>query len=124
MGTAYPKLDLLSSEHLEGAAVYDANGKQIGKIDRLLIDKTSGQVRYAILDFGGFMGLRHRAHALPWASLAYDRQHDRYTADVSEEALDAAPEFTASGLMSREWESLVHQHYKTPPYWEGESATG
>ncbi len=121
MGSAYPKANLIS---LEGASVYDANGKEVGKIERLLIDKTSGQVRYAIIDFCGFMGLRHGAHAVPWTAMAYDREHDRYTADVTEQALEAAPYFNSDSLMNREWEAQVHQHYNTSPYWEGQSATG
>jgi len=122
MGTAHPKLNLIPSEHLEGASVYDANGKAVGKIDRLLIDKASGQVRYAIVDFHGFMGLRHGAHALPWTALTYDATQDRYTADVSEKILEAAPVLMPELSMSREWEAQLHQHYQTQPYWEGQSA--
>jgi len=121
MGTASPKLNLTS---LEGAGVYDANGKEVGKIERLLIDKASGQVRYAIIDFHGFMGLRPGAHPLPWTAISYDTARDRYTADVTEQTLEAAPECMADSQMSREWEAQVHQHYKTPPYWEGEGAGG
>ena len=124
MGTASPKLNLISSEHLEGASVYDASGKDVGKIDRLMIDKASGQVRYAIVDFCGFMCLRHGAHAVPWTAMAYDRERDRYTADVTEQLIEAAPDFSADSPMSREWETLVHQHYKASPYWEGQGAAG
>ncbi len=122
MGTANPKFNLISSEHLEGASVFDANGKEVGKIDRLLIDKASGQVRYAIIDFSGFMGLRHDAHAVPWTAMAYDGERDRYTADVTEQTLEASPGCMADSAMNREWEAKVHQHYKTSPYWEGQSA--
>ena len=122
MGTAYPKANLISSEHLEGAMVHDAAGKEIGRIDRLMIDKASGQVRYAIIDFCGFMCLRHGNHAVPWRAMTYDAESDRYTTNVTEELLEAAPELKDDSWMSRDWEMLIHQHYKAQPYWEEQGA--
>jgi len=122
MGTAYPTANLISSEHLEGATVHDPSGKEIGRIDRLMIDKASGQVRYAVIDFCGFMCLRHGNHAVPWSAIAYDKEADRYTTNVTEGLLESAPEFTDESWKNRDWEMLVHQHYKTQPYWEGQDA--
>ena len=122
MGAAYLKPNLISSEHMQGATVYDASGKEIGRIDRLMIDKASGQVRYAIVDFCGFMCLRHGNHPVPWSAMTYDREGDRYTTNVTEELLEAAPELRDDSWTSRDWEMLVHQHYKVTPYWEGQGA--
>jgi sporulation protein YlmC with PRC-barrel domain len=69
MGTAQPEFNLISSEDVEGTTVYDPNGNEIGKVDHLMIDKISGQVRYAIMSFGGFLGLGHKHYSLPWSSL-------------------------------------------------------
>ena len=123
MATAYPKLNLISSEHIEGATVHDATGKEIGRIDRLMIDKASGQVRYAVVDFCGFMCIRHGQHAIPWSSLAYDKESNWYATNVTKELLEAAPEFSNDSWMDRDWETRVHQHYKARAYWEERSAT-
>ena len=57
--TAHPNHQLISSEDVEGTEVYDVSGKNIGEVDHLMIDKTSGRVGYAVMSFGGFMGLGH-----------------------------------------------------------------
>jgi hypothetical protein len=112
------KHNLISSEHIEGATVHDASGKEIGKIDRLMIDKASGQVRYAVVDFCGFMCLRHGLHAMPWSSLRYDKDRDWFTTDVTEKQLESAPELAEESWTDRDWETLVHRHYQARPYWE------
>ena len=57
--TAHPNHQLISSEDVEGVNVYDTQGKKIGEIDHLMIDKISGRVTYAVMSFGGFLGLGH-----------------------------------------------------------------
>jgi sporulation protein YlmC with PRC-barrel domain len=123
MATAHPKLNMISSEHIEGATIHDSSGKEIGRIDRLMIDKISGQVRYAVVDFCGFMCLRHGNHAVPWSALAYNQERDHYTTNVTEKLLEAAPEFTEDSWMDRNWETQLHQHYKAPPYWAERAAS-
>ena len=59
MGTASPTFKFISSESVEGTIVYDPSGNKIGEIDHLMIEKKSGSVRYAVMSFGGFMGLGH-----------------------------------------------------------------
>ena len=114
---------LISSEYLEGATIHDASGKEIGRVDRLIIDKVAGQVRYAVVDFCGFMCMRHENHLVPWGSLTYDKDRDWYTSNVTEKQLETAPEFTDdSWTMNRDWEALLHQHYGARPYWDIGSA--
>lgn len=115
---AHPKLELISSEHLVGAKVCDPSGKEIGEIDHLMIDKATGQARYAVVNFCGFMCLRPGHHAIPWNSLQYDRSSDRYTTSVTEKQLEVAPEFDDASWTDREWETRIHQHYSARPYWE------
>ena len=118
MATAHPKFNLISSEHIEGATVHDGGGKEIGRIERLMIDKVSGQVRYAVVDFCGFMCIRHGHHPIPWSSLTYDKESDWYTTNVTEQLLEAAPDFTDDSWMDRDWEKRVHQHYNARAYWD------
>lgn len=122
MGTANPEFNLISSEDVEGTAVFDPSGNEIGNVDHLMIDKLSGQVRYAIMSFGGFLGLGHSHYPLPWSSLTYDKQRDGYMTNVTEQQLRDAPEFSDDSWTNRAWESQVHQHYNAQPYWD-ESGT-
>src|SRR3954464_13046403 len=64
-----PSHPLIESDHIEGTAVYDANGKQIGTIKRLVIEQVSGHVVYAVTFFGGFLGLGSEMHTIPWEQL-------------------------------------------------------
>ena len=63
---------LIGSDKVEGTNVYDAKGEKIGSIERVMIDKRSGHVAYAVLSFGGFLGLGSDYYPIPWASLNYD----------------------------------------------------
>ena len=63
---------VISSDKVEGSAVYNVNGDKLGSIDDLMIDKLSGQVRYAVLEFGGFLGMGTDRYPLPWSMLKYD----------------------------------------------------
>ena len=63
--------NILSSK-VAGTAVYNASGEKLGSIDDLVIDKVSGQVRYAALEFGGFLGIGTDRYPIPWAKLKYD----------------------------------------------------
>jgi sporulation protein YlmC with PRC-barrel domain len=118
MRTANRNFNLISSENVEGTNVYDPSGKKIGSIDHLMIDKVSGNVRYAVMSFGGFMGLGHSHYPLPWNAIKYDSVHEGYVTNVTEDQLKDAPEFSDDSWTDRDWEVRWHQHFQTPPYWE------
>ncbi|MGB9162893.1 MAG: PRC-barrel domain-containing protein [Rhodomicrobium sp.] len=71
---------LISSREVEGAAVYDADGMKVGSIDHLVIERVSGQVAYAVVVFGGFLGRLKSHYRLPWPMLKYDTKLDGYRA--------------------------------------------
>jgi hypothetical protein len=123
MATANPIFTLISSEDLEGTKVFGATGEEIGKVGHLMIDKVSGKVRYAMLSFGGFLGLGRSHYPLPWNALKYDADKEGYVAPVTEQQLREAPEFSGDEWMNREWETRWHQHFQAKPYWE-EGAKG
>jgi sporulation protein YlmC with PRC-barrel domain len=99
-----PSHPLVESDHIEGTAVYDANGKPIGSIKRLVIEKVSGHVIYAVTSFGGFLGLGSETHTIPWEQLHYDTTLGGYKTSITEDQLRKAPEF------SRGDESLLSGH--------------
>src|SRR5262245_33816888 len=111
---------LIASDRVEGTPVRRASGEKIGTIERLMIDKLSGNVAYAVLSFGGFLGMGQKHLPIPWARLTYDRTLGAYHPDLSDEELKAAPSFAADqefdcGDRSREVE--IHNYYRVPPYW-------
>ena len=115
--TAHPNHQLISSEDVEGTNVYGVDGKKIGEIDHLMIGKVSGRVTYAVISFGGFLGLGHSHYPVPWAALKYDVNLGGYITGITEEKLKDAPAFSDDAWSDRSWEAQVHKHYNAPPYW-------
>ena len=76
--------NLIGSDKVEGTAVYGADSEKIGTIERVMIDKVSGKVSYAVLGFGGFLGIGHDHYPLPWQSLKYDTRLGGYVTGVTE----------------------------------------
>lgn len=115
--TIHPDHMLISSEDVEGTAVYDLKGNKIGEVDHLMIDKVSGRVSYAVMSFGGFLGLGHAHYPLPWAVLKYSTKLGGFQTDVSAEQLRDAPAFSDDSWADRNWETKTHSHYNVLPYW-------
>ena len=83
--------NLIGSDKVEGTAVYGADDRKIGSIERVMIDKISGRVSYAVLGFGGFLGLGNDHYPLPWQSLKYDTRVGGYRTGVTEDQLRGPP---------------------------------
>jgi PRC-barrel domain len=83
----------ISSDKVQGTEVYSSSDEKIGQIHSVMIDKYSGQVVYAIMSFGGFLGLGERYHPLPWAALRYDEKLEGYVVGIKREALLSGPSF-------------------------------
>jgi sporulation protein YlmC with PRC-barrel domain len=116
--TVHPNHALISSEDVEGADVYDPKGNKVGDIDHLMIDKMSGRVSYAVMSFGGFLGLGHSHYPVPWSSLKYDTSLEGYVTGITESQLRDAPEFSDDSWGDRNWETRVHKHYGAAAYWQ------
>jgi hypothetical protein len=86
--------DLVSSDRVEGTSVYNAAGDKLGSIDYLVIDKRSGQVRYAVLEFGGFLGLGTDRYPLPWSMLDYDVDKEGFVVPMDKASLEGAPRYS------------------------------
>ena len=85
---------LIGSDKVEGTTVYGANDQKIGSIERVMIDKISGRVSYAVLSFGGFLGIGDEHYPLPWQSLKYDTNLGGYRTGITESQLKGAPKYT------------------------------
>ena len=111
---------LIESDRVEGTAVYDPSERKIGSITRLMIDKMSGKVAYAVMSFGGFLGLGEEEHTIPWDKLHYDTSLGGYRTDITEEQLRGAPAFYRE--RDYEWSDRVrerelHDYWRVPYYW-------
>jgi len=112
---------LISSEKVEGTAVRRSDGDKVGTIDSVMLDKHTGRIAYAVMSFGGFLGMGEEYYALPWSALRYNEDLDAYELNVSDEQLRNAPlastDFFDTGVADRQWEDNIHRHYRAAPYW-------
>lgn len=111
---------LIESDRVEGTEVYGADRSHLGSIKRLMIDKRSGQVAYAVMSFGGFLGLGEDSYTVPWGKLTYDTELGGYKTDISSDQLKGAPDFYRKDQYSwsdRDQERDLHSYYGVSPYW-------
>ena len=111
---------LIASDRVVGTEVRRPGGGKVGRIERLMLDKASGRVAYAVMSFGGFLGLGEDYYTLPWAMLTFDPALDAYVVDLTEEQLRNAPARSPEGgdpADERDWEEHVHRYYNAAPYW-------
>ncbi len=110
---------LIGSDKVEGTAVYRSNGDKVGSIERVMIDKKSGKVAYAVLSFGGFLGIGEDHYPLPWPMLTFNERLGGYEVNVTEQQLKGAPRYGRSE--SWDWNDAargrgVYDYYRIPPY--------
>jgi len=103
---------LIGANKVEGTKVFNATGEELGHIHEVMIDKISGQVAYAIMAFGGVLGMGEKYSPLPWSSLTYDTKLGGYVADLDKDVLKNAPEYEVD---STAWDNAyinrVRRHY-------------
>jgi hypothetical protein len=111
---------LIGSDKVEATPVYRSNGDRVGQIERLMIDKLSGKVSYAVMSFGGFMGIGEDYYPLPWSLLTYNPQLGGYEVNVGEEQLRGAPRYNKQeswDWSDRARDKQVYDYYGAHPYW-------
>ena len=105
---------------MDGTAVYGADDRKIGSVQRVMIDKVSGKVAYAVISFGGFLGIGKDYHPLPWSLLKYETALGGYVVDVSKTDLEKSPAYPAGAVPDwgdRTYEARLHDYYGVGPYW-------
>lgn len=116
-----PKLSL-SASTIIGDAVENSSGEHLGKIEELMIDVEQGRIAYAVLSFGGFMGLGDKLFAIPWNALRVNTQEHKFVLEADKNTLEAAPGFDKDNwpdMADPSWGSDIHRYYGQQPYWEG-----
>ncbi len=108
---------LIGSDKVEGTAVYGPDKNKIGSVQRIMLDKISGKVAYAVVSFGGFLGIGEDYYPMPWSKLRYDTGLGGYRVDVTADQLKGAPKFSKHkdwDWADRASDRKVYDYYKTP----------
>lgn len=108
---------LVSSSDVVGTAVFSRDGDHIGSIDHVMIDKVSGKIAYAVMSFGGVLGIGEEHYPVPWGALSYDVSQGGFVTDITEEQLQGAPSRKTDWTTDRDWERATYDHYGVPFYW-------
>jgi hypothetical protein len=112
--------ELIAADKVEGTRVYNRAGDLLGTVDEVMIGKRNGKVAYAVMSFGGFLGIGERYHPLPWHVLTYDEDKGGYVVDMNEDQLKSAPHFSREEidprLGRREELDRLHTFYGVPPH--------
>ena len=104
-----------------GTDVVNPKGESLGDVKEVVIDPRTGKVAYAVVSFGGFLGMGEKLFAIPFSAFKYDVTKNDYVLDVSKERLKAAPGFDANhwpAMSEEKWNRDVYKYYGRPPYWE------
>jgi PRC-barrel domain len=112
---------LIGSDKVEGTAVYGPDQEKIGSVERVMIDKLSGKVAYAVIGYGGFMGIGEDHYPTPWSNLKYDTNLGGYLINLTKDRLEKAPRYASES--DWEWtranDQKVYDYCKATPFWAG-----
>lgn len=111
--------EMISSRRVEGTPVYNRDGEKLGTIHSVMIGKRSGSVVYAVLSFGGFLGIGERVHPVPWERLTYDVDYDGYVVDMTRDQLADAPSMKLDETdrpIDRDYQEQVNNYWGALPW--------
>jgi hypothetical protein len=110
---------LIAADKVKGTDVYNLTGDKLGSVDDIMIDKVSGRAIYAVMSFGGFLGMGESYHPLPWATLKYDAQKGGYVVNLDKKKLEGAPNYDRSSGFewTPDYGRKVDNYYSVPSYW-------
>jgi sporulation protein YlmC with PRC-barrel domain len=110
---------LIAADKVTGTSVYDLVGDKLGSIDDIMIDKVSGRAIYAVMSFGGFLGMGEKFHPLPWAKLKYDARKGGYIVNLDKKVLEGAPSYDSDRdfAWTPDYGRQVDSYYGTTSYW-------
>lgn len=119
--TAIKRGSIVRAKDVIDVDVKNTEGKDLGEIKDIVLDKISGQVRYIVLSFGGLLGLGDKLFALPWNAIHYDAEEECFILNIDKDRLKNAPGFDDDNwpdMADRQWEKSIYNYYGTKPYWE------
>jgi sporulation protein YlmC with PRC-barrel domain len=119
--TTNPSGHLIAANQVQGTTVYSTALEKLGSLEDVMIDKASGRIAYAILSFGGFLGIGDRYYPLPWEKLRYDTEMNGYIVDIDRDTLEGAPSYsdkTTAAWGDDAWSRNIYGYYGVHPYWD------
>ena len=120
MTTATGHTQAIRASRVIGTEVKDTSGNSIGKIEDVVLDKTDNSIMFAVVGFGGFLGIGEKFHPLPWSVLDFDPEHQAYVVPYTKEQLKAAPSDTITELTREDGyaqRDRAYDYYQVPKYW-------
>jgi sporulation protein YlmC with PRC-barrel domain len=120
MTTSTGHTSAIRAKKVIGTNVKDREGHKIGEIEDIVLDKQSNNIMFAVVSFGGFLGMGEKYHPLPWAALDYDEKDNGYVVNVTEDELRAAPTGSIEELTKNDgsaYRDRTYTYYKVDPYW-------
>lgn len=120
MVTASGHTSAIRASRVIGTSVYNTAGETIGTIEDIILDKTSNHIMFAVIGFGGFMGVGEKYHAIPWSVLDYEQNEGGYVVPFSREQLQGAPVYSIDELTGKDSHKARDEsfdYYKIQPYW-------
>ena len=110
---------LIAAEKVRGTSVYNLAGDKLGSVEDIMIDKVSGRAIYAVMSFGGFLGMGEEHYPLPWATLKYDVQKGGYMVNLDKKQLEGAPSYARGSEFkwTPDYGRKVDSFYKVPSAW-------
>ena len=124
---AGPGPALMGADTLIGDSVVNAADEDLGDIKEIMLDMQTGQVAYAVLSFGGFLGMGDKLFAVPWQALHLDTVNKRFVLDIEKERLQNAPGFDKDAwpdMADAQWAQHIHSFYGTDPTRSGAPSMG
>ena len=116
-----PGPEVMDAATLTGDSVVNDAGDDLGKIEAIMLDVAAGRIAYAVLSFGGFLGMGNKLFAIPWSALTLDTDQKCFVLSVAKERLENAPGFDKDhwpAMADTTWATELHSYYETTPYWE------
>jgi sporulation protein YlmC with PRC-barrel domain len=120
-----PGPGLMGADTLVGNDVYNAQDEDLGDVKEIMLDMSTGRVSYAVLSFGGILGMGEKLFAVPWDALKLDTANKRFLLNVKKDDLDQAPGFDKDSwpdMADQAWAKGIHDYYGTQPYVPGMSS--
>jgi sporulation protein YlmC with PRC-barrel domain len=111
--------NLIAAEKVNGTDVYNPEGDKLGEVEDIMLDKVSGHVAYAVLSFGGFLGMGEKQYPLPWSALKYDTRQGGYVINMDKERLENAPSIDRDTdfTWTPDYGRNVDKYYGAPSMW-------
>ena len=118
-----PGPEIMDADTLIGDSVVNAAGEDLGEVKAIMLDVRSGRIAYAVLSFGGFLGMGNKLFAIPWSALTLDAGEKRFILNIAKERLDNAPGFDKDhwpSMAEASWARQLHEYYDVRPYWDND----